>query len=58
MVPYGPNIDVPGFPRFFGWKATFLQHSNIHPSLQCIEGLRNMVSQPQPPKKMLNELKG
>ena len=18
MVPYGPNIDVPGFPRFFG----------------------------------------
>ena len=29
MVPYGPNIDVPGFPSFFGWKVAFLQHSNV-----------------------------
>ena len=28
MVPYGPNINVPGFPKFFSWKVAFLQHSN------------------------------
>ena len=29
MVPYGPNINVPGFPKFFSWKVAFLQHSNV-----------------------------
>ena len=28
MVPYGPNINVPGFPKFFSWKVAFLQHSS------------------------------
>ena len=30
MVPYGPNINVPGFPKFFSWKVAFLQHSNVY----------------------------
>ena len=30
MVPYGPNINVSAFPRFFFLKVAFLQHSNTH----------------------------
>ena len=29
MVPYGPNINVPGFPKFFSWKVASLQRSSV-----------------------------
>ena len=45
MVPYGPNIGVPGFPRFFA----FLQHSNDRACLYALppqaEAVNNTLRQ-------------
>ena len=41
MVPYGPKINVPGFPKFFSWKVAFLQHSSAHPLSIIGFGYRN-----------------
>ena len=30
MVPYGSNINVPGFPRFLFGKVAFLKQSSVH----------------------------
>ena len=44
MVPYGPNINVPGFPKFFSWKVAFLQHSSAQAAdFYMIEGILSFI---------------
>ena len=38
MVPYGPNINVPGFPKFLSWKMAFQQYSSVHQACRLVGG--------------------